>query len=95
VTRGRARASATADYLGAVATVALLLLALTVVREHRPERRPPVDPVGHIAQILRPPPVARPRTATPVRPRPPRPRRLRPPAPPRPTVLVPGWVVGW
>lgn len=88
------------DYIGAVLAVGLLLLALMAVREHRPERRPPVDPVAHVAALVRPPPVApRPRTGPVVR-RPPRPRTAptrprRPPAPPRPVVLAPGWAVGW
>jgi hypothetical protein len=87
--------SATADYLGAVAAVALLVFALLAVREHRPERRPPIDPVAHVGRLLRPPPVARPRPATPVRPRAPRPRWPRPAPPARATVLVPAWAVGW
>ena len=91
----RHRGSSTAEYLGAVGAVALLMLALVAVREHHPERRPPVDPVAHVADLLRAPQVARPRPAVPARPRPPRPRRPRPPAPARPTVLVPGWAVGW
>ena len=45
--RGRSRGSSTAEYLGVVGAVALLMLALLAVREHRPERRPPVDPVAH------------------------------------------------
>jgi hypothetical protein len=91
---GRARGSTTAEYVGAILAVGLLMLALVAVREHRPERRPPVDPVARIAALVRAPRIApRPR-ATPARPRP-RPARPRPPRPPRPSVLVPGWAIGW
>jgi hypothetical protein len=91
----RSRGSSTAEYIGVVGAVALLMLALLAVREHHPERRPPVDPVAHVAELLRAPWVSRPRPPAPARPRPPRPRRPRPPAPPRPTVLVPSWAIGW
>ena len=43
-----ARGSAIIDYLGAVAAVGLLMLALVAVREHQPHRRPPLNPVGRI-----------------------------------------------
>lgn len=88
-----ARGAAAVDHIGAVVAVGLLMLALVAVREHRPQRRPPVDPVAAVAALVRPAPVVRaprPRSAT--RPRPPRPRR---PPPARPAVLVPGWAVGW
>lgn len=90
------RGSATVDYLGAVAAVGLLLLALVAVREHRPERRPPVNPVATVAALLKPPSVPRrPRmTAPSVAPRP-RPRPPRRPPRPRVTVLSPTWAVGW
>jgi len=97
---GRAqRGAALVDYLGVVLVVGLLLLALTAVREHSPQRRPPIDPVAHLARLVAPPPAPRPpRVRTAPRPRPrttaPAPRRPRPPVPPRPTVLVPGWAVG-
>jgi len=91
----RGRGSAVADYLGAVLTVGLMMLALVALKEHRPQRRPPIDPVGEVAALVRPtPPPSRPRAPRPVRPRswPTPPRRARPPAP---VVLVPGWAVGW
>ncbi|WP_217923867.1 hypothetical protein [Miltoncostaea oceani] len=89
------RGSATADYLGAVLAVGLMLLALTAVREHRPQRRPPIDPVAEVAALVRPAPVVRVRTPRPPGTGPPRRRGPRRPPPPRPTVLVPGWAVGW
>lgn len=94
MTARRSGGSATVDYLGAVAAVGLLLLALLVVREHRPERRPPLNPVATVAALVRPAPIVRPPApARPARPRPP--RRPRPPGPPRPTVLAPIWAMGW
>jgi len=93
--RGHGRGSATADYLGAVLAVGLMLLALTAVREHRPQRRPPIDPVAEIGALVRPPPVVRLRAPRPPGAAPPRRRAPRRPPPPRPTVLVPGWAVGW
>ena len=89
---GPTAGSATADYLGAVAAVGLTMLALVAVREHQPQRRPPLDPVARIGSIVRPAPVVRPPRARPVRPRPSRPRR---PPLPRPTVLAPVWAIGW
>ncbi len=77
-----------------VLAVGLMMLALIAVREHRPERRPPLDPVARVAALVRPAPVVRVR-------RPPtpgaRPRRQGPrrPPPERERVLVPGWAVGW
>ena len=83
------------DYLAAVAAVGLLLLALVAVREHRPERRPAVNPVGHIGALVRPPAVRRPPAAAPSgHPRPDT-RPPRRPPPPRVTVLSPSWAVGW
>ena len=66
------RGSATVDYLAAVAAVGLLLLALVVVRQHQPHRRPPVNPVAHIGALVRPPSI-------------PRPPAVAPSAPPAPT----------
>lgn len=92
----RHRGSATVDYLGAVAAAGLLLLALVAVREHRPERRPPVNPVARIGALVRPPAVPRrPPAVAPMVPRPPRPRPPRRPPRPRVTVLSPSWAVGW
>lgn len=88
----RSPGSATADYLAAVLAVGLLLLALTALREHRPDRRPAVDPVAHLRELVRRPPPARvaPRARrAPAAPGP------RPPRPPRPTVLAPTWASGW
>lgn len=94
--RGRgAGGSAVADYLGVVAAVGVMMLALVTVREHHPSRHPPVDPVAHIAAILRPAPSQpRPRATPRVVRRPPvhRPRRA---ARPRATVLAPVWAIGW
>jgi hypothetical protein len=90
-----ARGSSVAEYLGGVAAVGLLMLALVVLRPHQPARRPPLGPVAHLRALVHqpaPPRVRRARAATPARPRP---RRSRPPAPARPTVLVPGWAIGW
>ncbi len=87
--------AAVAEYVAAVLTVGLLMLALISLREHRPQRRPPADPVAHLHALVRPPVVPRVRVAAPATA--PRPRRRAPrkPPPPRPTVLVPGWAVGW
>lgn len=87
-----ASGSATADYLAAVLAIGLLLLALTALREHRPQRRPAVDPVAHLRELVARPPV--PRSAADVR-RDPAAPRPRPPRPPRPTVLAPTWASGW
>ena len=84
--------SATADYLAAVVAVGLLLLALTALREHRPQRRPAVDPVAHLRELVRRPPP--PRAAPRVRRAPAAPGPL-PPRPRRPTVLAPTWASGW
>jgi hypothetical protein len=87
------RGSATVDYLGAIAAVGLLLLALVVVREHQPERRPPVNPVTHVGALVRPPSIPRrpPGPGVVQRPRP----RASHPARPRVTVLSLSWAVGW
>lgn len=87
--------SATAEYVGAILTVGLMMLALVALREHQPQRRPPIDPVAHVGALVRPVPVPRVRTPRPPRVTRPRPRAPRRPAPPRPTVRVPGWAVGW
>ena len=85
--------SAAAEYLGAVAAVGLMMLALIAVREHQPHHRPPIDPVARIGAIVRPPPVIRPPR---VRPRGPSvPARPRRPPRPRATVLAPVWAIGW
>ncbi|MFP5450231.1 MAG: hypothetical protein ACLGG9_00620 [Thermoleophilia bacterium] len=83
------------EYIGAVVAVGVLMLALVAVREHRPERRPPIDPVAHLVAPLPPSAVRRPRPAARVRPA--RPGRVRPRRPPRPrpTVMAPTWAVGW
>lgn len=86
--------AALVEYIGAVVAVGVLMLALVAVREHRPQRRPPVDPVAHVAALVKPMTVPRVRT-TPVRRRAVRPPRPRPPRPPGVTVLAPGWAVGW
>jgi hypothetical protein len=91
----RPAGSATAEYVGAILTVGLMLLALTALREHRPQRRPPIAPVAEVAALVRPAPVVRVRTPRPPGTALPRPRPPRRPPPPRPTVLVPGWAVGW
>ena len=87
------RGSATVDYLAAVAAVGLLLLALVVVRQHQPRRRPPVNPVAHIGALVRPPSIPRPPAVAPSGP--PRPRPPRRPPRPGVTVLTPSWAVGW
>ena len=49
------------------------MLALVAVREHRPARRPPVDPVAHVRALVAPvtvPRVRRPATGAVRRPRP-------------------------
>lgn len=88
--------AALVEYIGAVVAVGVLMLALVAVREHRPQRRPPVDPVAHVAALVKPITVPRVRT-TPAHPRTtlPRPRAPRPPRPPGVTVMTPGWAVGW
>jgi hypothetical protein len=90
-----ARGSSLAEYVAVVAAVGLLMLALVVVRPHHPARRPPVDPVARLRALVHEPAPPRVRRARPATAAPTRPRRPRPPAPPRPTVLVPGWAVGW
>lgn len=85
--------SATAEYVAAILTVGLMMLALVALREHHPQRRAPIDPVSRVGVLVRPVPVPRVRTPRPPGPR--RPRAPRRPAPPRATVLVPGWAVGW
>lgn len=91
--RTNPRGSALVEYLGVVAAVGVLMLALLVVRTHQPSRHPPIAPVAGIAALVAgPPPPPRARPRTPSRPRPPRPSR---PRPPRPSVLVPTWAVGW
>lgn len=90
--RADAQGSATVEYLGVLVAVGVLMLALVAVREHRPARRPPVNPVGHVRALVAPvtvPRVRRPATGAVRRPRPPTPR------PPRPTVRAPVWAVGW
>jgi len=87
-----AAGSVTVEYVGVLVAVGVLMLALVAVREHRPERRPPVDPVAHVRALVAPvrvPRVRRPATTAP--------RRPRRPAPPRPraTVRAPVWAVGW
>ncbi len=52
--RRRARGSATVEYVGALVAVGVLMLGLVAVREHRPQRRPPVDPVGHVGALVAP-----------------------------------------
>ena len=81
------------EYVGAVTAVGVLMLALVAVREHRPQRHPPVDPVAHIRALVAPVPVPRVRAA-PVS-RAVRPHRRRAPPKPRPIVIVPVWAVGW
>lgn len=83
--------SAAAEYLGVVAAVGLMMLALVAVRQHQPHRRPPIDPVGRIGALVSAPAVPRPVR---VRPGPSAPRPRRPPRP-RATVLAPIWATGW
>ncbi len=88
--------SALVEYVGAVVVVGAVMLGLIAVRPHHPARTPPVQPVDRLGALVAAPPpprVVRPaRPAAPRAPRAPRPPRQRPP---RPTVLVPGWAVGW
>ncbi len=90
--RGGPRGSVTVEYVGVLVAVGVLMLALVAVREHRPERRPPVDPVAHVRALVAP--VRVPRVRRPATGETRRPRRvtLRPP---RPTVRAPVWAVGW
>jgi hypothetical protein len=89
----RRRGTAMVEYIGAVVVVGAVMLGLIAVRPHHPSRTPPVRPVDRLGVLVAAPPPPRvvrpPRPAAPRRPRAPRPR------PPRPTVLVPGWAVGW
>jgi hypothetical protein len=87
------RGSATVDYLAAVAAVGLLLLALVVVRQHQPHRRPPVNPVARIGALVRPPSIPRPPAVVPSGP--PRPRPPRRPPRRGVTVVIPSWAGGW
>jgi len=90
------RGMATAEYVGLVAAVCLVIAGLLVVRPHDAGRTAPVRPlpaivdlIGEPARRLLPPP-PRPN------PRPPRPRRPRPRPVPTPRIVVelPPWVVG-
>ena len=85
------RGSATIEYIGVLVGVGVLMLALVATRDHRPQRRPPVDPVAHLRALVAPPPVVRVRRppGAPARP------RQRPQRPPRPSVRAPVWAVGW
>ena len=86
------RGSATIEYIGVLVGVGVLMLALVATRDHRPQRRPPVDPVAHLRALVAPPPVVRvrrPAAGGPVRP------RQRAPRPPRASVRAPVWAVGW
>jgi hypothetical protein len=90
--RRHAAGSVTVEYLGVLVAVGVLMLALVSLREHRPERRPPVDPVARVRALVAParaPRVRRPATVAPRRPRRPAPRAARP------TVRAPVWAVGW
>lgn len=91
----RRAGSATAEYVAAILTVGLMMLALVALREHHPQRRAPIDPVSRVGELVRPPPVVRVRVPRPPGAPRPRPRAPRRPPPPRTTVLVPGWAVGW
>lgn len=86
------RGSALVEYLGAVVVVGAVMLGLIAVRPHHPSRTPPVQPVDRLAGLVAAPPPRVIRPAGPAAPRRPRPPRAHPP---RPTVLVPGWAVGW
>ncbi|HMM49488.1 MAG TPA: hypothetical protein PKE32_07750 [Miltoncostaeaceae bacterium] len=90
----RQRGAAAVDHLFALVVVGALMVALVQVRPHRPERRPPIDPVAHLvaplsaARPAAPAMAVRPRRATRVT------RSRRPRARPRaPLVLVPRWLV--
>lgn len=94
--RARAHAGvALVEYIGAVVAVGILMLALVAVREHRPERRPPIDPVGHLVAPMAPPQIRPPRPVARVRPARAGGSRPRRPPRPRPTVMAPTWAVGW
>lgn len=85
------RGSATVEYIGALVGVGVLMLALVATRDHRPQRRPPIDPVAHMRALVAPPPVVRVRRPAAGAPRPRRPAAPRP----RPTVRAPVWAIGW
>jgi hypothetical protein len=92
VTEGR-RGSALVEYLGAIVVVGMVMLGLLALRPHQPSRTPPVEPVDRLRALVMPP--AAPRVDRPARATRPRPRRPARPRQLRPTVLVPGWAVGW
>ncbi len=89
----RGRGSATVEYVGVLVAVGVLMLGLVAVHDHRPQRRPPVDPVAHVRALVAP--IARPRVTPRARAAAPRAPRRRAARPPRPIVRAPVWAVGW
>ena len=84
------RGTALVEYVAVIVAVGALILALLALRPHQPARTPPLRPVDRLGDLVAPPPAPpRVQPAASGRARPVRPR------PPRPSVLVPGWAIGW
>ncbi|HJZ60726.1 MAG TPA: hypothetical protein VKD47_01085 [Miltoncostaeaceae bacterium] len=92
----RAEGSVSLEYLGLVAAIAAIVVALAVVRPHSLGARAPVRPVPAIVRLIGRPLVELhpPRPSRPRAPRPARPRRPRPRPDPPPLVPLPDWAVG-
>lgn len=88
------RGSTTAEYVGIVIVIALVMLALVTVREATLGRTAPVRPLPAILRLIEAPlkPITPRPTARPARPR--GPRAPLPPRPAPPSVLLPPWVSG-
>ena len=88
------RGSTTAEYVGIVIVIALVMLALVTVREATLGRTAPVRPLPAILRLIEAPlkPITPRPAARPAHPR--APRAPRPPRPAPPSVLLPPWVSG-
>ena len=85
----RQRGGGAVDYLAIIGVVSTLFVGLTTLVPHRPDRRPPVNPIPAIVRLLGTPLAnLEPRPVTPRPPGRPRPPR-RPPRRPKPPVTIP------
>ncbi len=87
------RGSTTAEYVGIVIVVVVVVLGLVAVRSTTLGRRAPVRPLPAILGMLEAPlrPIVPARPAAPVRPRASGPARPRPTSAAPPAVLLPPW----